>query len=322
MGLNLMADAQVNPQGSVGFDLNESYVRAVNPPPAEFSDDADRDQNTLAARLMLRPGGGALEIFAGASWKVDIFESSTFSFASRNAVTFIAGTKWQWLPKTQLNADVSLGLIFVDAAAPRVDRDTATPLRALVGISTLITPNFGTVLRAGYGNSFQSGEAFNSYLALAELRYAFGPTLKMAAGYSHDFADSVIGNFRVDHAIFARFVGLVAGRLELSFKGEVRFRDFRGVPGPADTIPEIGLKFCGNANCTTPDRSDTVLRLSPAASFAVNEWLNVGAHYTLVSDTTDAYTTTFGGMGPGPAGSNDSFGYVWNEFMVTAEAKF
>jgi hypothetical protein len=314
MGITAMAQLDITPKGPVGFTLSDNYVRAVNPPPAEFSEDADRDKNSLNARLALRPGGGALEIFAGAGWDIDIFESNAFTFAARNIINFNAGAKWQWLPKTQINTDVNLGLVFVDSSALRVDRNTSTPLKAWVGISTLITPNFGTVLRAGYGNSFQSGEAFNSYLALAELRYAFGPTMKSAIGYSHDFADSVIGNFRADHSFFARFAAIVNGQFELNVKAEVRFRDYGGIP------PMEGqLQFCGDPPCSTPDRSDTIFRFSPVASYQINEWLNASARYSLLSDTTDAYVRN---RSLPPTAPGDSFGFVWQEFMIDMQAKF
>jgi hypothetical protein len=309
-----MLNAAFNPKGAVTFTLRDTFTRQVNPPPAEFADDVDRDKNTLSGILSVKPGGGALEIYGGAAWTVDFFESETFEFANRSSLEFKVGTRWQWLPKTQFHAEASLGVVFIEDNALRVDKETATPLRVTVGTSTLITSNFGLIARVGYGNSLQSEASFNSYIALAEARYAFGPFLKLAAGYSHDFADSIFGNFREDHTLYARFASLIAGKLSLSAKAEVRFRSYEGVD--AETVE---FTFCGDDStpCAKPNtRDDVVYRLTPSLSYELNPWLTMGADYSYYKVDTDARLVG------APMQPGDSFAFTWHEVTAHVKAEF
>jgi hypothetical protein len=311
LGVNAIVAVTVNPLGAVTFEAKESFTRSVNPPPTETEGSLDRDRNELMAGVTVRPGGGALAIYGKLTWQLDLFEDDAASFANRQAFIAALGTKWQWLPKTQFNGEASFGVNLVEDDALKVDRDRSTPLRVWVGASTLITPTFGTILRIGYGNGFYDGENFNSYIALAEARYAFGPAVRLAGGYSHDFADALVGNFRADHALYARFAALLAGRFQFSLKGEVRFRDYGGIP-PATGA---GLSFCAEAGGTcVADRADVLTRLETGFDMQANEWLTVGASYTVLVDSTDSITTD--------GAIVDSNAFTWQEFLLKATAKF
>ncbi len=310
LGIHALVGMQVNPQGSVTFELRDGFTRAVNPPPVETPEDIPRDKNELLAGIIVKPGGGALSIYGNLTWTLDRFENAALSFADRNSFIGAIGTRWQWLPKTQLNAEVSFGVVLTDSFVKHGD---STPLRITVGTSTLITPKFGTVLRIGYGNAFYSeGASYNSFLALAELRYALAPTFRLAAGYSRDFTDSLIGNYRSDDSLFARFAAQFGGRVQLGAKASVIFRTYDG-------LLEMGaIEFCEGdpAVCGQTSRDDLIFSLGTDLDFQANEWLVVGASYYLISDTTDTLTRAAG------TGMFDSVGFVWQEFMVKATAKF
>jgi len=309
MGVAATLDAKWNSAGALSFGVRDVFTRMVTPPPAEFAEDVDRDKNRLAARLTAKPGGGAIEVYGELGWQVDFFESSTFNFANRNSFELKAGTKWQWLPKTQFTAEASLGLVFVDENAIRTDTGTALPLRVTVGTSTLITSKFGTVLRVGYGNSFQN-DGFNSFLALAEARYSFGPMFKVAGGYSRDFSDSFLGNFRADHAIYARFAAQLQGKLQVLGKFETRFRNYGGIPMTA-----MGATFCADEACTPgAERNDLILRFTLEGQYQINDWLQAGAEFT--QHTVDTEARIEGGPRP------DSFAFSWSEVMATARVQF
>jgi hypothetical protein len=311
LGINALAGVTVNPKGKVVFDLRDGFTRSVRPPPVETARDLDRDKNELVAQVTVKPGGGALAIYGKASWTLDIFESTALDFANRNSFIGALGAKWQWLPKTQINGEASFGLVTSDS--PVKPGGDSTPLRVLLGTSTLITPNFGTVLRAGYGNGFYNGANYNSFLALAELRYAFGPTVRIAGGYSRDFADSLIGNFRVDDSFFLRFSAQLIGRVLVGGRLQAVLRGYDGLPTMGTTV------FCDTPNCPaepSTTRDDVLFLANAHVDYQLNQWLVVGALYQLYSDNTDATTFTMGASRP------DSLGYVWQEFMVKLAAEF
>jgi hypothetical protein len=313
LGINALAGMKVAPQGKVSFELRDGFTRAVNPPPAETARELDRDRNDLTGVLSLRPGGGALEIFAKLSWLFERFEQEQASFADRNSVIGTVGSKWQWLPKTQLNGEVSLGLVSSDS--PVKPGGDSLPLRVTIGTSTLITPDFGTVLRVGYGNAFySSGPSYNSFLALAELRYAVGPTIRVAGGYSREFADSLIGNYRVDDLFYVRFSAQMIGQVLFGASASATLRQYDGLPTTGSLI------FCDSQPCSTSNalssRDDVLFALTAHLDYQMNQWLMVGAQYQVISDTTDSVASAMGST------TADSVGFVWQEILLKATAKF
>jgi hypothetical protein len=307
LGVNALADVVFNPAGMVSFQLRDGFTRAVNPPPVETDSQLPRDRNELVAQLNYRPGGGALLFYLKGTWELDRFESSQADFANRDSIIGAIGTRYQWLPKTQLNGEVSFGLVSTNSPI-KVSQDS-TPLRVTIGTSTLITANFGTVLRVGYGNGFYDGANYSNFLALAELRYAIGPTIRVAGGYARDFDDSLVGNFRADDTIFARFSAQIAARVLFTAKGELRFRKYDGLPTTGSTT------FCASpTECPSSTRNDTILGVNAAIDYEAAPWLLIGAKYALRSDTTDALVKT--GV------ATDSVGYVWQEVSAGVTAKF
>jgi hypothetical protein len=203
---------------------------------------------------------------------------------------------------------MSLGFVSVDEAAGL--KSDSMPLRITVGISSLITPRLGTVLRVGYGNAFySSGQSFSNVLFAGELRYAFGPTVRVAGGYSYDFTDSLIANFYTDHTIYGRLAAQFGGRVQLDGKLELKLRNYGGVPMMAQ-----GTQFCGDAACPA-DRSDVIVVAGVNADYQVNRWLYIGAGYSLYSDSTDFFTRSPGSM-------DDPAEYVWHEVVVKGMARF
>ncbi len=307
LGIGLFADAKVNPQGTFVFQLKDGYIRSVLPPQSEIATDLPRDRNEATIGGIFQPGGGAIQAYANYTFGFDVFEKSEVSFADRSSHMFAVGGKWQWLPKTQFNAEANMGLVLTSSGAIKSD---STPLRVWVGTSTLITPTFGTVLRVGYGNGFyNAGASFNSYLALAEGRIAIGPTVRFAFGYTHDFTDSIIANYYADHALYARFSSQIGGRTQLRARAELRFRDYAGVPMMAQ-----GVRFCGNLACSTSSRSDVIGKVDATLEYQLNAWLFIAGAYSFYSDTTDFYIMA--------GGQNDSGGFVWHELLAKLTAKF
>jgi hypothetical protein len=302
LGAQLLAELKINPLGQLVFSVRDVFQRLVRP--GQASQDVDHDYNDLGANLLYRPGGGALSFSGQYNFVLDIFENSQVSTANRITHKFALNARWQWLPKTDFTLQTSLWIV-----DPLDDvRPGAMPLRIWLGTNTLITPVFGVVLRAGYGNSFYTtGPNFSSYLALVEMRYGPNPAMNFAAGYSHDFADAYIGSFYVDHAFYLRYTMQIGGRWQLGAKGEVKLRSYEGIVDPA------GIDFCGNAACENT-RFDLVLRAELFGEYQINTWLFASVLYALNDVTTDFFIRT-------PSGA-DSAGYVAHELFAKVSAKF
>ena len=307
LGVGLLLDAHFNPDAPLSVRVREGFTRAVTPPTALSIEGADRDKNDLVLGIVYKPGGGAIEGYAHYTFGVDLFERTSLQFSNRSSHMGTVGGRWQWLPKTQFNTEANVGLVSGTSL-----KSDSMPMRFWAGTSTLITPTVGLVLRGGYGmGNYTAGETFASYLAQAEGRIAVGPVLRLAFGYSHDFTDTLIANFYTDHAVYGRMSTQVAGRLQLRARGELRFRDYSGIPMTAQ-----GVVFCsgGAASCSSSDRTDIVARVDTTLDYQLNPWLVLGGAFTLLSDTTDFFIV---------AGSqSDSAGFVWTEFLAKASAHF
>jgi hypothetical protein len=314
LGIGLLLDARFNPEGELTFQIKEGYVRDLQPVQSFSGQTVNRHKSDTTLGLIYKPGGGAIQGFLNWTLGLDIFERSIFTdsldFANRMNNMFDLGVRWQWLPKTMFQFLTQFG--FVTATEGVTKPGGAMPLRVWIGTSTLITPLFGVVIRAGYGNGFyDAGPSFNSYLAQLEGRYAIGPTVRTAFGYAHDFSDSLIGNYYVDHSLYGRVSMQFAGQWQARGKLDLRLRDYDGIIDPP------GVDFCVNSprgSCEN-DRFDIVARLDASLDYQYNQWLVLGASYTFNTVTTDFFMRD-------ADGAVDSGGFVWNELLLKATAKF
>lgn len=314
LGLGLLLDAKLNPEGVMTLHVREGFTRAVTPPPTRTADDVDRDKNELMVGVIWKPGGGAIHGYANYTFGLDMFERSDLDFADRLAHTFAVGSRWQWLPKTQFSAEASYG---ITDPGSTVLKSTSTPIRFWAGTSTLITPTFGTVIRLGYANALYDASGSNhTYTALLEARHAVGPMLRIAFGYSHDFVDALVGDFYMDHVLYGRALAQVGDRLQLRGKAEFRFRGYTGIPLEA-TVGGDTIQFCATeSTCgTDSSRSDVLVRLDFSGEYQVNAWLYGGISYHLLVDETDFITRTMGYP-------DDPARFVWQEVILKATAKF
>jgi hypothetical protein len=304
LGIGLNADARFNPRGRVTFGIRDSFVRSVNPGQS-LREDLDRDRNELSANLTVRPGGGAIEGYLGYTFVLDVFESSALLFQDRMSHTATLGARWQWLPKTQFSLEASIGTV---RPSNQALKSASTPVRVVAGASTLFTPAFGLIARAGYGNGlYGSGENASTWLAGLEVRLAIGPVLRTAFGYSHDFADALVGNFYTDHQLYGRLGWQLLDRWQLRLSGEVRLRSYGGIRDVA------GLDLCGDASCAD-FRDDLLTRLDVTIDYQVTVWLFAGIGYTLHADSTDFFVRA--------GNTRDSGASVASEVLAKVAARF
>lgn len=305
LGIGFLGDVKINPDGAVSFNIHDGFTRNVNPSQSAVAENTTRDRNEASAQVHFKPGGGALDIFLGYTLVVDLFEHKVIDYANRITNQGSLGVRWQWLPRTVISFDASIANVSPNDTTLK---SSSTPFRATLGVSTLLTPILGVVAQGGYGNGFySSGENVSTWLALAELRLAIGPTVRTAFGYSHDFADALFGNFYIDHTPYARASAQLGARWQIHAKAEVRFRTYGGIKDAP------GLVFCGDASCPKT-RSDTLPRVEVGTDYAILPWLLFGGLYVFQSDSTDFFARS---------GSNVDYGaYTWHEFDLRVQAKW
>ncbi len=305
VGLGLLLDLKIDPEGALSAEIRDAYVRSVNPGES-LVEDLDRDRNELDIAGSWRPGGGAIQIYSSYQMIVDLFESGVLDYHDRLLHNFQLGGRWAWLPRTIFEIEGDFGITQPDDPSTH---PSSTPLRLWGGVNTLLGPTFGIVARGGWGFGFYAnGGSFSGYLAQVELRWAPAPTLRAAIGYSHDFADALIGNDYADHTFYARAGIQLAGRWQLKARAEVRLRSYDGI---AD---QPGLILCGDQSCGK-FRNDFIAHVEASAEYQVTKWLYGGVYYTLENDSTDFYVPT-------STGGQDNGSYLWSELMAKVSARW
>jgi len=304
LGIGLNADFKLNPRGKVSFNIRDSFVRSVTPGQSTV-EDADRDRNELSANVTARPGGGAIEAYLGYVFVLDLFEESILLFQNRMSHAAVGGVRWQWLPRTQVSLDASIATV---TPSNEEFKSASLPLRVTLGASSLLTPAVGLIARAGYGNGFYDrGANVSTWIAQLEARFYIGPTLRTAVGYSHDFADSLVGNYFLDHLLYGRLGWQLLDRLQLRLLGELRFRSYGGIEDTTD------LDLCGDATCAN-FRDDLLTRVDASLEYQITAWLFGGISYTLMTDSTDFFVRS--------VQADDSGAYVASEVSLRVSARF
>lgn len=271
VGLDLAAGSD---KSVVGLELKDTLART----PTFFSDlgsvgtDEIRFiqwQNRGAARLVLRPGGGALEFRLGYGNELHLYDDLPKS--QRHAAELEA--KLKFLPKTAVifGADLS----FFSATQPAAGTGTrrSSPYNIQLGLQGQITPRFSTILRAGFGDSLTwDGEFFSTvansnvrtFIANASLSYAFMPGSSLTLGYDRMIRPVILLDAYTSDALSAKLQLTVATRLSFGLYGQFEFRNFA--------------------------QNDTLARVI-TGDFRVEywffDWLRGGISYQVINQNTD-----------------------------------
>ena len=304
--LNAGAELTVAPSGPFTVVLRDRFARDVRSPNYEDSLTLNRDDNH--AYIGVRATRGVASATLHFEDWLSVFENGQPSqFANRvNDLVGLLG-EWQLLPMTKISADVSYGFYgpLGDSTLLGMPIKTSSqPLRAVAGLSSLLTSRISVKLHAGYGRaSYGSGEGYSAPIAGAELGYRWSTTGRIVALYDYDHFDSFNANFYADHLFTARAIQQI-GALVLDGGPELRLRHFGGIPalfGP-------------------PDRDDRVVAASARAQLLCAERYTLSVEYRLAAVRTDYRATTLDAMGAA-AGTYDP-GFVRNELWLGFRAGY
>ena len=271
------ADLGILPKGPFTLRLFDTFVRTVDPRNQEGPQNFTRDYNRGGFLATLRPGTGRLELGLGDSVDFNLWESKDVRFGNTVGDEATAFARFRFLQQTVGSLTVRAGY----RTYTRQPQLESAPIRAMVGVSSLITTWFGAAASIGYGNSLalaKGGVSFSSVIANAEARFFLPRGARLTLGYDRDFFDSLFANFYVDDRIFVSFDHPVVYRLTAHLDGGVRFRHYEGLVDPTT------VQY---ASYSSPDRNDIVYDLHAELNVRATNWLSCGVSYNLVADRTD-----------------------------------
>lgn len=302
MQRNLGADANldlvIKPQGTFRVELSDKFARDTNPTNFESRFQVNRDVNELKTGLVYQPGGRAITAGLHYQNRIDYFESSDQSFASRIQHQVLLSADWQWLPITKFSFEGSYGIYLpLDNSSWKQE---SSPISGRIGIASAITEKtFGRASLGWAYAGYSFGEGYNTPVGDLEFGYRYSPTGKFSIAYSYDFNDSINANFFRDHAVLFKLDQQI-NRWVFDGIFDVRLRGYRGVP------PQL--------MASSPNRDDFVMGVLARLRYLYRDRLSFsGTWRSTVDQTNFRYTA-------GPGVDNPS--YDRHEFMLGATAAF
>ncbi len=308
LSLSAAANLVVFPAGDFSFLLNDRFVRDIRPPNFEDNTSQNRDDNVISLGVRYQPYGHDISATLHYDNWIDVFEGGLVStYANRMNQTIGLKGDWQWRPFTKFLAEVSYGFFgplgdSTLAGAPY--KTGSNPLRAVVGMSTLLTLNTSLKAHIGYAQaSYGVGEGYLAPVGGIEFGYRWSDSGRIVALYDYDHFDSFNANFYSDHTVAIRAVQQI-GSGALDIGPEVRLRQFGGIP------MALGA----------PERTDFVAGARARFQYVFSEKYILSAEYLLAIVQTDYRSNVFTNTGAPMGTDNPSF--VQNQVMVGFRAAF
>ena len=190
-------DLQLGRVGPVGFNLGEHFSRSDRTSNPALGLGSITDANALDGKLLLRPGGGALELGLGYLFGLESYElhdagaagcppsapscdGTKYGAFGSHTQRASAEVRWRFLPKTAVLLEGSWAKRTYQSGALNVDTSPLTATLALVG---LITERVRVVIKGGYENTFAaSGANFSGAIGQVEVGWEPRETTRLSLG--------------------------------------------------------------------------------------------------------------------------------------------
>ena len=299
LGLGASLHGLVNPMGRWSVGIDEDFLRLIRAANFETDANTDRDVNTFGLKVLYHPTDHSVGGFLYYNNTIDIFERSSQAFADRMSNRVGIHPQWQWLPQTQIYADISEGIVSSVGSSPTgsgnaPQKVTSYPLVAYAGIATLFTLKTTLNLFGGYTNGFySSGPNFSAPTLGAALGYRYSPLGRVTLQYLLQYQDSINANYYRDHVIQLSLQQFVAPFV-LMVQPEVHFREYNGV----------------NAVMGAPVRDDTIFAAVAGIQYNFRNWMAASLNYRFSAVETNYRYMPLGG------GPTDDPSYVRHELLL------
>jgi hypothetical protein len=296
------------------IDLFDNFLRTVQPPFTPTQSNLDRDTNEAGLRLRFRPGGGRLEFDLQYVFGIDFFEERQLQDLNVYYHKVALHAAWKFLPKTSVWIDISDTPYLYQGTGPGViNHPNSFPLRAIAGLTGLLTTKLSFNLWAGYANGFyqttaaSTGQSPNTGIAGLDIRWKPTVFSSGSIGYKHDFANSLLGSYYdIDSAYIAwsQLIWRFTGSLKLTYSN-IRYQDIQLASGLVD-----------NASMPLRSRTDNYLNFDARVDYPFKDWLIGSLGYVLQYNNTNADLASASALATQPIPLNYLKHEVWLRLAV------
>jgi hypothetical protein len=267
------------------LELFNEFVRSIDPftePAGPESAGVDqlafgRDQLGVGTRLQLSTPGGLVKGGVGYRYDIDFFEEGLFRSNNNDNHTISADTSWEFLPKTALFWNGSVGLHSFDddtADEALTERNDSTRVMSKIGLNGALTQRVGFTLAGGYGAGFyEDDNDYENVIAQVELRWRLRQTMLWALGYDRDYSTAFQGNFARMDRVKTRLQAMLGRTVVLGARAELTFVDF----GRDENLDATG----------EGERNDIQLLTNLNGEYRIVDWLALTAELGYLENFTD-----------------------------------
>lgn len=245
-------------ESPVAFELTESLVRTPN-----FVGAADGGLGAVGAeeigltqwynrgeaKVVLRPGGGALEFRLGYGNELRLFDQA----AEAQKHLALLEAKLRFLPKTAAVFNANFGF-YSEIGDDGSNAFRGNPYNISVGLLGQITTAISAVAKIGFGDTlaYAAGQDFfgtandtniRSVIANLRVQYTFGNGSNVAVGYDRTMRNAIaVGGGYASDAPYAKLEVLVGDRFTFGALGRLEFRTFGGTSDVTGTVVSTDLR--------------------------------------------------------------------------------
>jgi hypothetical protein len=273
------------PKAIAGFDIEEEFIRSVQPKQVGLATTFDRIHNNASGTLHVRPGGGQLRFELGYQHQFERYDESNQKNLNWMHHEFHLNWELEFFPKTAFFMASSFAIrdyyefdplrdnLQTNAASPN-----AMPLKLLAGVMGRVTSKLLINVAAGYGNSFSKNYAsFNHVIGKLELTGQFTPTTVLKGGFERGFSPIVTYSYLAENKIYLEFKQwLFDNKFKIYLYSSYSFLEY----GPADQGVDLD-QAVGSVLRLPEDRNDRELTVTPSLRYDFLVWLNMEIGYTL-----------------------------------------
>ncbi len=229
------------PQRRWGASVYGALIRTIQPSNLSETKMAfNRIAANAGGDLIWAPGGGIFEWRLGYRFDTTQFEKEAFRSMSNNTHYISTRGRWKFYPKSSVLFDASQGFLRYPNANASTVMLNSDPLRARLGVNTLLTGHLAFVGMVGWGASFTRAGATpaeNYDGPIGQAQFTFYPTpspdltdapretslmlSQIGLGFNRDFANSYLGSFYTRDRGYLTASFFFAGRVLVTLDGGV-----------------------------------------------------------------------------------------------------
>lgn len=289
------AEVQIQPHQPLSLRLSHHFLLTTEPRNLEVADWQTFDPRIyyyVESLAVWRPLRGPLEMGISEAFRVDHYVRPELANLRSLANDVNLYGQLRLLPQTLARLELRWQYIRYydnsDGSMP-----SAMPIRVLAGVHSMLLSWLGASVYLGYGNSLTLGAptwqgidvtqdrdpSYSNFIGGGEIRLHPSQHLRLGAGWTRDFFDSIYATFFKDDRFYGYYEHTPWKSLSLRARLDFYLRGYGALYDP--TTLQYGVSSAGSTQ-----RDDFLITFAAELTYRPLAWVEAGASYSLLYDRT------------------------------------